>query len=136
MKNLFIVFFCLVSVLAIKANGQESLWKIQAVDYQGTYYGAAVANGGIGILPWKEPFSVRHVMLNHVFDAAAPQDVSRVLRGINPFNLQMQIDGQGVSGDNISGWRNKLYGYSPVSGCPAFAFRFPGTCKYSHCRGM
>lgn len=37
MKNLFIVFFCLVSVLAIKANGQESLWKIQAVDYQGTY---------------------------------------------------------------------------------------------------
>ena len=66
MKNLFIVFFCLVSVLAIKANGQESLWKIQAVDYQGTYYGAAVANGGIGILPWKEPFSVRHVMLNHV----------------------------------------------------------------------
>lgn len=104
MKNLFIVFFCLVSVLAIKANGQESLWKIQAVDYQGTYYGAAVANGGIGILPWKEPFSVRHVMLNHVFDAAAPQDVSRVLRGINPFNLQMQIDGQGVSGDNISGW--------------------------------
>ena len=51
MKNLFIVFFCLVSVLAIKANGQESLWKIQAVDYQGTYYGAAVANGGIGILP-------------------------------------------------------------------------------------
>lgn len=72
MKNLFIVFFCLVSVLAIKANGQESLWKIQAVDYQGTYYGAAVANGGIGILPWKEPFSVRHVMLNHVFDAAAP----------------------------------------------------------------
>ena len=83
MKNLFIVFFCLVSVLAIKANGQESLWKIQAVDYQGTYYGAAVANGGIGILPWKEPFSVRHVMLNHVFDAAAPQDVSRVLRGIS-----------------------------------------------------
>lgn len=104
MKNLFIVFFCLVSALTIKANGQESLWKIQATDYRGTYYGAAVANGGIGILPWKEPFSVRHVMLNHVFDAAAPQDVSRVLRGINPFNLQMQIDGQGVSGDNISGW--------------------------------
>ena len=104
MKNLFIVFFCLVSALTIKANGQDNLWKIQATDYYGTYFGAAVANGGIGILPWKEPFSVRHVMLNHVFDAAAPQDVSRVLRGINPFNLQMQIDGQRVSGDNISGW--------------------------------
>lgn len=105
MRNLFIVFFCLVSVLTIKANGQESLWKIQATDYQGTYYGAAVANGGIGILPWKEPFSIRHVMLNHVFDAAGPQDVSRVLRGINPFNLQMQINGQMVNGDNVSEWK-------------------------------
>lgn len=104
MKNLFIVFFCLVSVLTIKTNGQESLWKIQATDYQGTYYGAAVANGGIGILPWKEPFSIRHVMLNHVFDAAGPQDVSRVLRGISPFNLQMQINGQMVNGDNVSEW--------------------------------
>lgn len=105
MRNLFIVFFCLVSVLTIKANGQESLWKIQATDYQGTYYGAAVANGGIGILPWKEPFSIRHVMLNHVFDAAGPQDVSRVLRGINPFNLQMQINGQMVNGGNVSEWK-------------------------------
>ena len=53
MKNLFIVFFCLVSALTIKANGQDNLWKIQATDYYGTYFGAAVANGGIGILPWK-----------------------------------------------------------------------------------
>lgn len=104
MRNLFIVFFCLISMLAVRANEQEGLWKIQTTDYQGTYYGTAVANGGIGILPWKEPFSVRHVMLNHVFDAAAPQDVSRILRGINPFNLRMQINGQLVNGNNMSGW--------------------------------
>ena len=88
MRNLFIVFYCLVSALTIKANGQDSLWKIQTTDYHGTYYGATVAN----------------VMLNHVFDSATPQDVSRVLRGINPFNLQMQINGQTVNGDNISRW--------------------------------
>lgn len=104
MRKLFIIFFCLASLLTARANEQESLWKIQTTDYQGTYYGTAVANGGIGILPWKEPFSVRHVMLNHVFDAAAPQDVSRVLRGINPFNLRMQINGQPVNGENMSGW--------------------------------
>lgn len=104
MRSLLIVFYCLVSALTIKANGQDRLWKIQTTDYHGTYYGATVANGGIGILPWKEPFSIRHVMLNHVFDSATPQDVSRVLRGINPFNLQMQINGQTVNGDNISGW--------------------------------
>lgn len=47
MRNLFIVFYCLVSALTIKANGQDSLWKIQTTDYHGTYYGATVAKGGL-----------------------------------------------------------------------------------------
>ena len=108
MRKLWIVFFCLLSTYLSKANEPEELWKIQTTDYQGTYYGAAVANGGIGILPWKEPFSVRHVMLNHVFDAATPHDVSRVLRGINPFNLQMQLNGQPINGSHISGWSQTI----------------------------
>lgn len=108
MRKLFIVFFCLASALVMQVRGQESLWKIQTTDYKGTYYGAVVANGGIGILPWKEPFSIRHVMLNHVFDTATPQNVSRVMRGINPFHLQMQIDGQSVDGSNISEWEQSI----------------------------
>ena len=41
-------------------------WSIKTSDYHSTYYGTAVGNGGIGILPWKEPFSVKQVVLNHV----------------------------------------------------------------------
>lgn len=106
MKNLFTILFCLIlSVFTGKADKQESLWKIQSTDDQiENYYGSAIANGGIGILPWKEPFSIRYVMLNHVFDTATPQDVSSVIRGINPFNLQMQIDGQQVGNIDISEW--------------------------------
>lgn len=104
MRNLFFAFFYLISLLTAKASKQENLWEIQVEDYQETYYGSAVANGGIGILPWKEPFSVRDVILNHVFDTATLQDVSCVLRGINPFNLQMKIDGQSVHGSGISEW--------------------------------
>jgi trehalose/maltose hydrolase-like predicted phosphorylase len=48
------------------------------------------------------------VLLNHVFDATGEQGVSRVLRGINPFGLQVQIDGQQVNGDCISNWKQTI----------------------------
>ena len=83
---------------------QNSVWNIQTSDYQGEYFGVAVGNGGIGVLPWKEPFAVRQVVLNHVFDAAGPQEVSRLVRGINPFCLNMKVDGRVVDGTHISGW--------------------------------
>lgn len=85
-------------------HAQDSLWNIHTSDYHGTYYGAAVGNGGIGILPWKEPFAVRQVVLNHVFDTAAPHEVSRLVRGINPFCLNMKVNGRAVDGTHMSGW--------------------------------
>ena len=65
-------------------------------------------NGCIGILPQKEPFAVEHVMLNHVFDAASPHVVSRVMRGINPFCLSMKIDNIKVDTSNISDWQQTI----------------------------
>ena len=35
-------------------------WVVEADDYEAAYTGVPVANGILGILPWKEPFSVRH----------------------------------------------------------------------------
>ena len=67
-----------------------------------------MANGCIGILPQKEPFAVEHVMLNHVFDAASPHVVSRVMRGINPFCLSMKIDNKKVDTSNISDWQQTI----------------------------
>lgn len=43
-------------------------WTLEADDYTADYTGASTANGMLGILPWKEPFSIRHVVLNHVFE--------------------------------------------------------------------
>lgn len=67
-----------------------------------------MANGRIGILPWREPFSVRQVILNHVFDADKERGVSRVLRGINPFLMTLKIDDKAIDSDNISGWRQTI----------------------------
>lgn len=87
---------------------EERLWQLHAVDIQAPYAPAPMANGCIGILPQKEPFAVEHVMLNHVFDAASPHVVSRVMRGINPFCLSMKIDNKKVDTSNISDWQQTI----------------------------
>lgn len=97
----------ILSVTSIRAE-EERLWQLHAVDIQAPYAPALMANGCIGILPQKELFAVEHVMLNHVFDAASPHIVSRVMRGINPFCLSMKIDNKKVDTSNISDWQQTI----------------------------
>lgn len=97
----------ILSVTSLKAE-EERLWQLHAVDIQAPYAPAPMANGCIGILPQKEPFAVEHIMLNHVFDAASPHVVSRVMRGINPFCLSMKIDNKKVDTSNISDWQQTI----------------------------
>ena len=97
----------ILSVTSLKAE-EERLWQLHAVDIQAPYAPAPMANGCIGILPQKEPFAVEHVMLNHVFDAASPHVVSRVMRGINPFCLSMKIDNKKVDTSNIPDWQQTI----------------------------
>lgn len=97
----------ILSATSIRAE-EERLWQLHAVDIQAPYAPASMANGCIGILPQKEPFAVEHVMLNHVFDAASPHVVSRVMRGINPFCLSMKIDNKKVDTSNISDWQQTI----------------------------
>lgn len=97
----------ILSATSIRAE-EERLWQLHAVDIQAPYAPVPMANGCIGILPQKEPFAVEHVMLNHVFDAASPHVVSRVMRGINPFCLSMKIDNKKVDTSNISDWQQTI----------------------------
>lgn len=97
----------ILSATSIRAE-EERLWQLHAVDIQAPYAPAPMANGCIGILPQKEPFAVEHVMLNHVFDAASPHVVSRVMKGINPFCLSMKIDNIKVDTSNISDWQQTI----------------------------
>lgn len=110
MKKLYLLIITLAGYLTIlhAAEREDSLWQLRTTDFQSDYVGAPIANGGIGILPWKEPFSVRHVILNHVFDTDGPQGVSRVLRGINPFLLNLELDGKKLDSHNISGWEQTI----------------------------
>ena len=106
-KLIFTVMLTLLSVFTGAAeNGQKDGWKIVADTYDDNYTGIPVANGMLGILPWKEPFSVRHIMLNHVFERV--NDVNCAVRGINPFCLSMSVDGARVSETEVSSWRQTI----------------------------
>lgn len=59
----------------------------------------------LGILPWKEPFSIRHVVLNHVFELNDDTGVNCAVRGVNPFSMTMCVDGREIDGTAVSGWR-------------------------------
>ena len=102
----FIVIGMFLSV-SLKA-GNESLWQLCADDLHASYAPAPMASGCIGILPGKEPFRIEQVVLNHVFDAAAPGTVSRVMRGVNPFELKMKVDGESVDAARIEGWKQTV----------------------------
>lgn len=105
MRTRISCFFLLVFFFVQIVKGEDAdLWQLHASDINTPYVGAPMANGGIGILPWKEPFSVRQVILNHVFDTDGPQGVSRVLKGINPFLLSMDVDGKKVDAECIANW--------------------------------
>lgn len=111
MKTRFLctVLLSFLFVQVLKGKDSDSdLWQLRASDMNAAYVGAPMANSGIGILPWKEPFSVRHVLLNHVFDTDGPQGVTRVLKGINPFLLSMMIDGKPVGKSGVTEWRQVI----------------------------
>ena len=92
-KNILLALIWIVGGFTF-VHAQDLFWSVKTSDYHSTYYGTAVGNGGIGILPWKEPFSVKQVVLNHVFDAGVPHDVSRLICGINPFCIDMKVMGK------------------------------------------
>lgn len=109
-KRKFVVFILLLEYLVAQAvNHVDELWQMSTTGYHKPYIGAPMANGGIGILPWKEPFSVKHVILNHVFDNSRDvTGVTRVLKGVNPFLLELQLDGAKVDSTNISNWSQSI----------------------------
>lgn len=107
MKQLLLLIVLLTASLLRAQSNSDSGWQLTATDVK-DYVGAPVANGGIGILPWAEPFSVRHVILNHVFESNGARGISCVLKGINPFVLNVEIDGQSVNKSNISSWTQTI----------------------------
>ena len=104
MKQLLFIIFSL-SILTILA--QNNGWNISTTN-TANYTGIVVANGRIGILPSEKPFEVKHIILNNVYDKGGTHDVSKILLGMNFGNLEIEIDGEKITENNISDWKQTL----------------------------
>ena len=86
---------CLVcAVLSVIVANAQSEWVLRAEGTCHDYTGASAANGTIGVLHWKDPFSVRQIVLNNVFELSSATKVNTAVLGINPFNISVNVDGQ------------------------------------------
>ena len=102
---LFVLNLSVWPVLA--QENADSSWHITANDTS-NYAGITLANGRIGLLASKEPFKVKSIILNNVFDKESVQGVSRIMKGINFANIDLSIDGVEIDETNISNWKQVL----------------------------
>lgn len=110
-------------------SSEEDSWILEATD-QKDYVGSPVANGEIGILPWCQPFSIKHVIVNHVFEFSENRDVYRVIKAINPFELKLKINNTLIDNNNISNWKQTI-DMKRATHTTSFTFQNKAKVKYS-----
>ncbi|WP_282161152.1 glycosyl hydrolase family 95 catalytic domain-containing protein [Ulvibacterium marinum] len=98
-------FLCMLFCFALKA--QENGWTISSEKVE-KYTGIVTANGRIGILPEDKPFKTKSIILNNVYDKESPLGVSKILLGMNFANLDLEIDGEKITEENISDFEQVL----------------------------
>ncbi|MEG1700529.1 MAG: glycoside hydrolase family 65 protein [Alistipes sp.] len=104
------MFLCVISILlfgVVYADNQQNGWCLTAQDTT-DYTGVCMANGQMGLVVWKEPFAIRQVVLNNIFKRGDRQRVSRIVRGINPLGLTMQINGTTLSAAMFRTWSQQI----------------------------
>ncbi|WP_299550527.1 glycoside hydrolase family 65 protein [Seonamhaeicola sp.] len=123
-------FFSIVVMLtALLSFSQHDGWHISATD-SSNYTGIVVANGRIGILPSKHIFKTEQIILNNVYDKESPLGVSRILSGLNFQDIQIEIDGELVSDENISNWKQTL-NMKEASFTTSFSFKNKAQVSYT-----
>ena len=104
-----IVVFFIIQLAALTAYAQNNLWTIQAQQIDpNNYFGVTVANGMVGIVSSPEPLKVSDVVLNGVYDYYQRGRVSNILKTFNHVNMNLDVDGQRVNKNNISGYTQSL----------------------------
>ena len=98
---------CLLSLVALSAatpDGQRGTgegWILSGDVTEGRYYGTVVANGCLGIMSSKQPFTSKSVMLSNVYDGKSRHGVSRIAQAPDPFYLDMKVNGERVAVESV-----------------------------------
>ena len=103
MKQIIIILL----LSSIVANAQNDGWHITTTS-QEPYTGIAMSNGRIGMLTSVEPFRIKHTVLNNVYDVDPVLKVSQIVHGMDFGNLDVYVDGEQLTLDNISNWSQTI----------------------------
>lgn len=106
MKPTILIIMLLSSIISI-SNAQNDGWHITRTDKEG-YTGIAMSNGRIGMLTSDQPFEIQHTVLNNVYDVDPVLKVSQVVHGMDFGNLEVYIDGERITSQNISDWSQTM----------------------------
>ncbi|MCC4213059.1 glycoside hydrolase family 65 protein [Leeuwenhoekiella parthenopeia] len=105
MKQIFNVVLLLLSAFVYAQNDG---WHITTQNNEDPYTGIAMSNGRIGILTSAEPFKIKHTVLNNVYDVDPVLKVSQIVHGMDFGNLDVFIDGEQVTSENIVNWSQTI----------------------------
>ena len=105
-KLLFLTIVSVGGLLLPTDSYAQDGWTITAEGECRDYTGASAANGTMGVLHWKEPFSVRQLVLNNVFELNDNTLVNCAVLGLNPFDIIMSVDGRQLT--SYSDWRQTI----------------------------
>ena len=106
-KNMKQILTAIVLLSSSLSYAQHDDWHITTTD-QEEYTGIALANGRIGMLTSAEPFSIKHTVLNNVYDVDSALKVSQIVHGMDFGNLEVFIDGEQVTSQNIRNWSQTI----------------------------
>ncbi|ARV06882.1 glycosyl hydrolase family 65 [Polaribacter sp. SA4-10] len=126
MKNILLITFLLLSTILI---AQNEGWEISTSNNT-NYTGIATANGRIGILPSNKVFKTEQIILNNVYDKESPLGVSKILKGINFQDIELEIDDEVVNDENISNWKQTL-NMKEASFTTSFTFKDKAAISYT-----
>jgi trehalose/maltose hydrolase-like predicted phosphorylase len=126
MKNILLIAFLLLSNILI---AQNIGWEISTSNNT-NYTGIAAANGRIGILPSNKVFKTEQIILNNVYDKESFLGVSKILKGINFQDIELEIDDEVVNDENISNWKQTL-NMKEASFTTSFTFKDKAAISYT-----
>jgi trehalose/maltose hydrolase-like predicted phosphorylase len=104
MKKITLLVFIALNLIT---HAQEKDWVLSTGKVE-AYTGIVAANGRIGILPEDKPFQTKSIILNNVYEKESELGVSKIISGMNFANLDIEIDGEKITEQNVSDWKQSL----------------------------
>lgn len=105
-KIVFEMIFVLFTVFNLYSK-DDNLWMIRAKNFE-KYNGITLANGCIGLVSGREPFSISETVLGNVFDRDKTTGISCLVNPPSFMSLGIKIDGCSIKSDNIGMYEQTL----------------------------